>query len=232
MKMNKKQILASLNKIANELDNSGLYRQATSITMVMKRLAQNNEGLDMGLYSENPNLGDPEFEKKSFLKRLRPHLVQNLVNEMVGILKETERESGKTVANLRTWKMALDMVHNNQNPESFKVDDVTKSILTQIRKMVNEFINSEINMNEFITEESPTSGFDEDDPNPGRPKIKENPNYTKMKSAYMDLLIDQMMKARSYFMGDLDFYAKTQGQSLDPMRQRQQNLQTNRYERK
>ncbi len=230
--MNKRQILASLNKIANTLDNSGLYRQATSITMVMKRLAQNNEGLDMGLYRENLNLGDPEFEKKSYLQSLRPHLVQNLVNEMVGILKQTERESGKTVANLRTWKMALDMIHNNQNPESFEVDNLTKSILTQFRKMVDEFLKSEIYMNEFFTEETPISGFDEDDPNPGRPKIIENPNYTKMKSTYMDILIDQMMKARSNFMGDLDFYAKTQGQSLDPMRQRQQNLQTNRYERK
>ena len=41
--MNKRQILASLNKIANELDNKGLYRQATSITGVMKRLVVADE---------------------------------------------------------------------------------------------------------------------------------------------------------------------------------------------
>jgi hypothetical protein len=230
--MNRRQILASLNKIANELDNTGLHREATSLTNVMRKIAQNNEGLDMGMYSESPNLSDPEFDKKSFLRRIRPHLALNLVNEMVSLLKQTERESGKTVANLRTWKMAMDMIHNNQNPGSFEVDDVTKSILTQIRNMVDEFLKSEINMNEFISEESPISGFGDDEPNPGRPKIKENPNYSKMKSAYMDVLIDHMMKQSDKFMGDLDFYAKTQGQSLDPMRQRQQNLQTTRYERK
>jgi hypothetical protein len=38
--MNKRQILASLNDIANSLDNSGLYKEATSITNLMKRLAK------------------------------------------------------------------------------------------------------------------------------------------------------------------------------------------------
>ena len=230
--MNRRQIIASLNKIANELDNSRLYAEATSITGVMKRLAQTNEGLDMGLYSESPNIDDPGFEKKSFLKQIRPHLAQNLVNEMVSLLKQTERESGKTVANLRTWKMALDMIHNNQNPGSFEVDDVTKTILTQIRNMVNEFLKSEVNMNEFITEESPISGFGEDEPNPGRPAIRENPNYAKKKSAYIDVIIDFMLKQSNKFLGGLDFYSKTQGQSSNPMRQRQENLQTTRYERK
>jgi hypothetical protein len=38
--MNKRQILASLNNIANSLDNSGLCKEATSITNLMKRLAK------------------------------------------------------------------------------------------------------------------------------------------------------------------------------------------------
>ena len=37
--MNKRQIIASLNNIANELDFSGLYKEASSLTNVMKRLA-------------------------------------------------------------------------------------------------------------------------------------------------------------------------------------------------
>jgi hypothetical protein len=44
--MNKKQILASLNKIANELDNTGLYTEANSITKVMTRLAQEKSDFD------------------------------------------------------------------------------------------------------------------------------------------------------------------------------------------
>ena len=38
--MNKRQILASLNNIANVLDNSGLYKEANTITNVMKKVAQ------------------------------------------------------------------------------------------------------------------------------------------------------------------------------------------------
>ena len=47
--MNKRQILASLNKVANTLDNSGLYKEANTITNVMKRLAEDFDyGYDMG----------------------------------------------------------------------------------------------------------------------------------------------------------------------------------------
>lgn len=41
--MNKRQIIASLNKIANELDNAGLYTEANSITNVMKKIAIDRE---------------------------------------------------------------------------------------------------------------------------------------------------------------------------------------------
>jgi hypothetical protein len=39
-KMNKKQIIASLNNIANELDNSNFYLEASTITKVMVKLAE------------------------------------------------------------------------------------------------------------------------------------------------------------------------------------------------
>ena len=41
--MNKRQIIASLNKIANELDNNGLYNEANKLTKVMSRLAYDDE---------------------------------------------------------------------------------------------------------------------------------------------------------------------------------------------
>ena len=39
-KMNKRQILASLNNIANSLDNSGLYKEAETLSLVMIKVAQ------------------------------------------------------------------------------------------------------------------------------------------------------------------------------------------------
>jgi hypothetical protein len=50
--MNKRQIIASLNKIANELDTTGLHKEANSLTNVMKRLAQFDG--DMG--GDDPNI--------------------------------------------------------------------------------------------------------------------------------------------------------------------------------
>ena len=41
--MNKRQIIASLNNIANTLDNVGLYQESSAITNVMKKLAQEDE---------------------------------------------------------------------------------------------------------------------------------------------------------------------------------------------
>jgi hypothetical protein len=38
--MNKRQIVASLNKIANELDTNGLYKEANLLTNIMKRLTK------------------------------------------------------------------------------------------------------------------------------------------------------------------------------------------------
>ena len=38
--MNKRQVISSLNNIAEELDNNGLYVEASTITNVMKKVAQ------------------------------------------------------------------------------------------------------------------------------------------------------------------------------------------------
>ena len=38
--MNKRTVIANLNKIANELDNSGMFKEATEITNVMKRISK------------------------------------------------------------------------------------------------------------------------------------------------------------------------------------------------
>jgi flagellin-specific chaperone FliS len=39
-KMNKRTVIANLNKIANELDNSGMFDEATDLTNVMHKVAQ------------------------------------------------------------------------------------------------------------------------------------------------------------------------------------------------
>ena len=73
--MNKRQIIASLNNIANKLDFSGLYKEASSLTNVMKRLVMaddytddDDDGLsntqreNFKIYSEYDIRKNPNFE--------------------------------------------------------------------------------------------------------------------------------------------------------------------------
>ena len=50
--MNKRQVIASLNKIANELDTNGLFAEATSLTKIMKKLAFDPMRDDEGSYRD------------------------------------------------------------------------------------------------------------------------------------------------------------------------------------
>lgn len=74
--MNKKQILASLNNIALNLDNSRLYKEANSITNVMHRISQSNDDFSQNFKfdasddNENDddiNLGDDSAYFEKFL---------------------------------------------------------------------------------------------------------------------------------------------------------------------
>jgi hypothetical protein len=60
--MNKRQILASLNKIANTLDNTGLHREATSLTNLMKRLVMADDYTDDDDDDDDDGLSDTQRE--------------------------------------------------------------------------------------------------------------------------------------------------------------------------
>lgn len=53
--MTRRQILASLNNIANELDDNGFYKEANTLTNIMKRLASNGDQYEQDLLNVNPS---------------------------------------------------------------------------------------------------------------------------------------------------------------------------------
>lgn len=59
--MNKRQIIASLNKIANEFDFSGLYKEANTITKVMIKVADE---------LREDNSPEPDSSSESFLDKM------------------------------------------------------------------------------------------------------------------------------------------------------------------
>jgi hypothetical protein len=77
--MNKRQIVASLNNIANELDNNGLYQESNVITNVMNKIAQATSDLK----------GD--FESKEELDVNKPRNVVRSISRMImSLLKDDE----------------------------------------------------------------------------------------------------------------------------------------------
>ena len=57
--MNKRTVMASLNKIANELDNNGLHNEADTVTKVMSRLAMDgNDEYNTEDYGICPDCGE------------------------------------------------------------------------------------------------------------------------------------------------------------------------------
>ena len=87
--MNKRQIIASLNNIANTLDNSGLYKEANSITNIMKRLAQedspNPNGTSEDLNRELQILQNVLYgivENQSPTQDTLPHMVKHVLSDL------------------------------------------------------------------------------------------------------------------------------------------------------
>ncbi len=63
--MNKKIIMASLNKVANELDTNGLFVEADTVTKVMSRVAMDeNDEYNMEDYFP---YGDPDEDPDEYL---------------------------------------------------------------------------------------------------------------------------------------------------------------------
>ena len=110
--MNKRIIIAELNKIANELDNSGKFREASEITDVMKRVSQLNtdpeaavtnaqvafQGLGNAMSQPKPTSGDTANEMQA--QNTMPaesSLYQQAINQIAELLK-TKNPMSRTQA--------------------------------------------------------------------------------------------------------------------------------------
>ena len=102
--MNKRQIIASLNNIANTLDNSGLYKEANSITNIMKRLAA-FESVDFSDLEDKFKQEDtaplPEqinklIKDKNLFELESGYSVQFVLSKMVEYFGAQDKEDWKT----------------------------------------------------------------------------------------------------------------------------------------
>jgi hypothetical protein len=81
--MNKRQIIASLNKIANELDTAKLYTEANTVTKVMSKIAMDeNDEYNMEDYFP---YGDPDGDDDEYETKREPSMREELDSDMMQV---------------------------------------------------------------------------------------------------------------------------------------------------
>lgn len=119
--MNKRQIIASLNKIANELDCTGLYREANSITNVMKKLAVSPDDIigekDIpSRKSPKSEIGGYNQEKANMMNFLSSTLSELSEDELPRWIKEKRDRSQNPPQ--------PEVLHPSVEEQRQKVDDI------------------------------------------------------------------------------------------------------------
>ncbi len=142
--MKKRQIVASLNKIADSLDNFGLYKESSSITNVMKRIAQEDETpqklspFDLGT-KDISNIMDDELNKKQFLMSMR----KSATDFAVFVFRSIE-ELKLVREKPALYEVVFDMIAKNYPPENYnaepKIAKTLNNIWSEYTKLRNENI--------------------------------------------------------------------------------------------
>ena len=143
--MNKRQIIASLNNIADEFDNIGLHKEASSLTSVMKRLAQEDESPQklspMDLRNEDIKyINDDDLNKKQFLMSMR----KSATEFAVFIVRTIEDLKLTDEVKPSVYEVVFDMIAKNYPPENYnamaKIAKALNNIWSEYNKLRDENI--------------------------------------------------------------------------------------------
>jgi hypothetical protein len=126
--MNKRQILASLNNISNHLDNNGLYKEATTLTNVMKRIAQED------LTPEDPK---PAYDYKE--ERLYKEVLSDFGKEYVA-----DRNRENPITSFKEFDAAIYHAYKTSNPKRdqmfLNAYEQSQNVFTQLNPDVAELL--------------------------------------------------------------------------------------------
>jgi hypothetical protein len=157
--MNKRQIIASLNNIANTLDNDGLYQESSAITNVMKKLAQEDETsqklspFDLG-NADISNIMDDDLNKKQFLMSMR----KSATDFAVFVLKTIE-ELKLVREKPALYEIVFDMIAKNYPPENYNTDPKYAKTLNNIWSEYNKLRDENIRQAPIDEESSKNYGL-------------------------------------------------------------------------
>jgi hypothetical protein len=109
--MNKKLILASLNKIANELDNMGLTNEADQVTDVMQKITE-----------ENTEDTRPTYEKKASEK------IRLLQDKLIQKIDEGYKKSNRGIdTRLDDLQATMMMLMGSEDPKKMLMEEAYKT---------------------------------------------------------------------------------------------------------
>jgi hypothetical protein len=157
--MNKRTIVASLNSIANSLDQSGLYEEATILTNVMKRIAQEDETsqklspFDLG-NEDIKYIMDDDLNKKQFLMSMRKSATDFAVFVFKSI-KELILVRDKPAF----YEVVFDMIAKNYPPENYNTDPKYAKTLNNIWSEYNKLRDENIRQAPIDEESSKSYGL-------------------------------------------------------------------------
>jgi hypothetical protein len=125
--MNKRQIISSLNNIANSLDNSGFNKEASSLTYLMKKLAQEDET------QANET---PEYD---YTKERLYHTLSDFGKKYVA-----DRNNEKPITSYREFDAAIYHAYQTSNPKRDQMFlspfEQSQNTFTQINPDVSELL--------------------------------------------------------------------------------------------
>jgi hypothetical protein len=126
--MNKKYILTSLYKIANTLDNTGLHREANTLTNVMKRIAEED------LTPEDPK---PAYDYKE--ERLYKEVLSDFGKEYVA-----DRNRENPITSFKEFDAAIYHAYQTSNPKRDQMflspEEQSRNVLIQLNPDVAELL--------------------------------------------------------------------------------------------
>jgi hypothetical protein len=138
--MNKRTVIANLNKIANELDNSGMFKEANEITNVMKRIAQEYAGQENAYQMATPvDYSNPQLDDQ--IQTNRANNIGDTANKMQAQNTMPSPEADAEAKENEIYKDAIYEINlyfskTNQDPEMRDLgEQVYQDTVTQFQNM-------------------------------------------------------------------------------------------------
>ena len=136
--MNKRQIIASLNNIANTLDNSGLYKEANTITKVMVRIA---DEFNMNDNSLDEPLDEPESKPMMKPKSKVNSKPKPMTNYLEKVTKEFEQKVIEICSNTKDATLAMELVQKEYFISLINIIDNSSKDRPKFYKIAMDIIN-------------------------------------------------------------------------------------------